>query len=616
MVYSFFCLAAGLLSLSSAQVAQDLRSWRGLEGQVGADRSKACCSLSAASSTEPLMECIDGALEALREEVIARANAPIEGPKLNVAIITPSLPKAYAAHSLGMKLFYAETNGYALDLFTYAAGSHSFGWQKLDYIRSALHSTKGWARNFDYIAYIDDETNIVDIGMRIEQIFAQNKQAHFIASEGFHDRRFNSGFFALRNSIWSSEFLDDWLRMGIGMEGSFREEDALQKLLSGDEETFEGFVKLLPSDALGTPQPASVKFQSHNQVLSISDELVAYKQRVLSEGYDTLCRVFESSAYGVSAPFQLDLTPSNLKKWSLQVYRSLFDVASEEYATKAKSGQNTGPDTEEFMQILRKVIAALTANGDEETAQKLRARVFRDMFLNYKKRRPMNVEYQERTGHPFSDWFQMLDSLTLVGAEYSNQLTEESDKKVAAKVMVELLNELESFDDGNRLGVKERLMNSHVDVGLAEFRSGKYEEALKHFIESVKLGRILLSNAAIKEAALLIPFSFAADALFTLKRYKEAIVMYGYAIDIGRKTLSPNDDMVPSMKIQAGIACYHDKRYRNAKTFIGQGLEYYQRVGFGEEMKDVIDMALDIHEKASKAKYESFDVDDDNDGEL
>jgi tetratricopeptide (TPR) repeat protein len=554
-------------------------------------------------------------MDALRAEIVGRADTTSETPKLSVAIITPSSSKPYAVHSLGMKAFYAEANGYAIDFFTYSGGPNSFDWEKLDYIRSVLHSTKGWGRNFDYIAYVDDVTNIVDLGMRIEQIFTQNKDAHFIASEGFHDRKFGSGFFLLRNSVWSTEFLDDWLRIGNGLEGTFVEEDALQKLLLGDEDSFEGYVTLLPKDVLGTPYPAASKFQNHSQVLSLSDELIPLKQRVFSEGFDTLCRVFESAAYGVSIPHQLGLTPSNLKKWSMQVYRSLFEDASDIYATKAKSGECNGQETQELMIKLRNVITALIANGEEESANKLRALVFRDMFLNYKKRRPKNVEHQERTGHPFVDWFQMLDALTLVGAEYSNQLTDLNDKRVAAKVMVELLNELESFD--NRYGVKERLMNSHVDVGLIEFRSNKIEDALKHFVEAVKLGRILLTHGIIKEAALLIPFSFAADALFALQRYKEAIVMYGYAIDIGKKTLSPNDEMMPSMKLQYGIACYHDKRYRTAKNYIGQALQYYQKVGFGPEMKNVIDLAIDIYEKASNAKYDSFSTDaDDDDNEL
>ena len=88
--------------------------------------------------------------------------------------------------------------------------------------------------------------------------------------------------------------------------------------------------------------------------------------------------------------------------------------------------------------------------------------------------------------------------------------------------------------------------------------------------------------------------------------------MYGYALDIGKKRLAAGDIMLHTMKLQYGIACYYDKRYRTAVTKIEEGLDYFARneIEMDDETYAIVEQAVNVADAARKAKYDPKVFDD------
>ena len=551
-------------------------------------------------------EILFGAIEANREDLELKLSNPQSNKAKSVVVITAvndnidqNVDPLFA---LALKEAYAEINDYSLHLFK---PPHYFSddWDLIDYLRSSIHPVQGWARQFDYVIWIDTNSVILDMGMRMEKLFGK-KSVHFVASEGFHDQKLSKNFFAFRNSLWTQEFLDDWLRMGRDFENEFDSAKYYLKLLEGNEEDYEGYIKFYAVDALSTIQPVALNFKPFNQILNIHDELPIFKRRAFSEGFHEFCRALGDKS--TILPVQLSLSPRSLLSMTLQVYNELFDTKYREYSSRAAAGENNGTETGNLAFIIRRLAAVMEADGAAENAQKLRSEAFRAMFLNFKKRRPSNQENKKRTGNPLPDWMDFLDHLTLIGTEYATKLSEEDDRKVASKIMLELSNELSQYDS-KRYVVQERLMTIHIDMGMIEVHGGSQEGGLKHFIEAIRIGRVLLSNKYITESEMILPFNFAADCYFHLKRWKEAIVMYSYALDIGQKRLQgQGDDLMPIIKAHYGIACFYDQRYRTAKTYIEQALNFFaEKETISEEIEAFLEFAGNIYQQASKAKYDT-----------
>ena len=204
-----------------------------------------------------------------------------------------------------------------------------------------------------------------------------------------------------------------------------------------------------------------------------------------------------------------------------------------------------------------------------------------------------------------------MDHVTLVGSEYAQKIDDDDERRIAMKVMLELANELDSLDS-TRLAVQERLMNIHMDMGMVAGKSNENEESTKHFVEAVRIGRILLTHKHISPSTIFFPLSFTGDAFMKQARYKEALVMYQYALDIGKKHLAAGDDMVATLKLQYGIACYYDKRYRTSVTSIEEGLKFF--TSLEDEMDDdtyaIVEQSISVLDLARKGKYDPKVFDD------
>ena len=576
--------------------------------------SSRCCQLT--DEEDPFMECLKEAIDETKESILLDLKSTY-GPKRGVGIVT-QIPENTLDRAFGIGIKQAaETNGYFLDIFE-PKGTGSVSWEKISYLRAALDDVDGWARDVDYLVWINDNIIIVDMGLRIESIFSKYKKASMIISEGLHDAKIATSFFILRNNDRTLEFLDDWLRQGRGLEMSFEEADSYQKLIDGDEAEYESIVKVLPADSLNTAYPASSTFKPHNQVLNLEDEHHMFRKRAFSEGYHGICRadsglkLSPDSSTKQLLPRQLDLNAGNLSSWGVLVYGKMFDERLSEYGQNSREGLNNATVTGELAFHLRNVARLLEGNDRAETAQRFREMAFKEMYMNFKKRRVLNSEQKESSGEFMPDWLEFMDHITLVGSEYAQKIDDYDERRVVMKVMLELANELDTLDS-ERSSVQERLMNIHMDLGMIAAKSNENEDSTKHFVEAVRIGRVLLSNRVITEGAMFFPLSFCGDAFMKQSRYKEALVMYGYALDIGKKSLAAGDIMYPTMVLQYGIACYYDKRYRTSVTKIEEGLDFFAQME--DEMDDdtfyVVEQALNVLDAAKKAKYDPKVFDDD-----
>lgn len=608
--FLYLALFAG--SLCNAQIAKRNASHlQPTNFEMG--RSSACCDI--ADEEESFLECLKSAAAETRDAALTTA-VGAAGPKLTVAIVTPIQKNSFAAaFSFGIKEAYAEANGYFVDVFNYK-GTASTDWEKIEYLAAALDDLNGWARHVDYLLWVDNDLVIVDIGMRVEAIFSSYKKASMILSEGMHNKKIATDFVMLRNNPRTVELLEDWLRVGRGVEMSFVDSESFYKLTEGESEEYEVLVKVLPPDALNTFFPAAKNFKPHNQVLNLAEEHEMYKKRAFAEAFHGMCRVDASIKGGESPtqvlPQQLDMNAKNLTKWGISVYRALFEEQLEEYSQGSMSGGNDGAVSGALSDSLRKLTRLMEENDQPVSAQGLREKAFKHMFLNFKKRRPLNVEHKQKTGEYFPDWLDFMDHITLVGSEYAQKITDEEDRRVAMKVMLELANELESMD-ATRVSVQQRLMNIHMDLGMVHGTSDEDDASIKHFVEAVRIGRVLLSNKIITDGDMFFPLSFCGDAFMKQSRYKEALVMYGYAIDIGKKSLASRDIMFQTLKLQYGIACYYDKRYRTAVRYIEEALNFFARneIEMDEGTYAIVNQAVKIAEAARKAKYDPKVLNDD-----
>jgi tetratricopeptide (TPR) repeat protein len=612
MFYAKQFLLLAWAACSAAQIAKrNVSNPQPSNFQLSA--SSQCCQVT--DEADQLMECLNSAIAGTRESVLGTLNS-VYGPTLSVGLVTPLPARTLeAAFGLGIIQAYVEGNtGYFLDIFE-SKGTASVAWEKIEYLRNALDDVTGWARKANFLVWVDSDIVIVDMGMKVEGIFSKYKKASMIISEGVHDTKIATSFFMLRNNARTLEFLDDWLRQGRGLEMSFEDAVAFSKLVDGDEEEYESIIKIIPADSLNTVYPASNNFKPHNQVLNLVEEHELFRRRVFSEAFHEICRADASHRAGVDPieilPHQLNLNVQNLSSMGMSVYAKMFDEEMAQYSIYSAEGLNNATSTGDLAFNLRNIARLLDANDKAEFAQGLRERAFKEMFLNFKKRRHLNSDEKEATGENFPDWLEFMDHVTLVGSEYAQKIVDSDERRIAMKVMLELANELDSLDS-TRLSVQERLMNIHMDMGMIAGRSNENEESTKHFVEAVRIGRILLTQKYITDVAIFFPLSFTGDAFMKQARYKEALVMYQYALDIGKKTLAAGDVMLPTMKLQFGIANYYDQRYRTAVTSIEDGLKYFSAME--EEMDEdtfaVVEQAVAVLDAARKAKYDPKVFDD------
>ena len=230
-----------------------------------------CCPLI--KDAVALMKCANMSSHENYNSVIHGIMSDI-GPKLGVGLVTYATKDIwdYTAYSLAAMEAYAEHNGYIM--LHLDPGSSNYEpkdarWNKVKILEEAIHPETGWARDLDYVAWVDADIIFLDMGLRLEQVAAANPKAHIIVSaeHAGSSTLINSGTVLVRNSNWARKFLAQWWNFADRRLHSDQEQFDL--LYEADRYTkdLEKYISILPPDALNSDPPAMTRQKPHNQVL-------------------------------------------------------------------------------------------------------------------------------------------------------------------------------------------------------------------------------------------------------------------------------------------------------------------------------------------------------------
>ncbi|KAJ1436071.1 hypothetical protein B484DRAFT_263397, partial [Ochromonadaceae sp. CCMP2298] len=228
-----------------------------------------------------------------------------QGPSLSVGIVTFATRSiwSYAAYAFAVNFAYAQHNGYSIVLMDEttvdaAAVDADSRWTKVRVLLDALDPLTGWAKDMDYLVWVDADLVFLDFQLRLEQLAAEFPRAHILASaeHAGSTTLINSGSLVVRNSRWSRDFLRDWWTHADRRLHSDQEQfDLLYEHRrreawggrggsssggvggSGDggggaqerERLFTENIVILPPDLLNSDPPAMTQQQPHNQVLHL-----------------------------------------------------------------------------------------------------------------------------------------------------------------------------------------------------------------------------------------------------------------------------------------------------------------------------------------------------------
>ena len=76
-------------------------------------------------------------------------------------------------------------------------------------IDEALDPETGWAKDSEYLVWMDGDAIVLDMGLKIEEVGKQYPQADFICSADIRQGLLNSGFLVMRNTKWLRNFVKE-----------------------------------------------------------------------------------------------------------------------------------------------------------------------------------------------------------------------------------------------------------------------------------------------------------------------------------------------------------------------------------------------------------------------
>ena len=116
------------------------------------------------------------------------------GPSILVAIVTFASTNIwnYASYSSAINVAFAEAQGYMIKIFdenTFddKTNGGDSRWNKIKIMEDALDPSAGWARNVDYLVWVDADLIFLDLEFKLETIistFSLNRNVNMFISAG------------------------------------------------------------------------------------------------------------------------------------------------------------------------------------------------------------------------------------------------------------------------------------------------------------------------------------------------------------------------------------------------------------------------------------------------
>jgi tetratricopeptide (TPR) repeat protein len=531
------------------------------------------------------------------------------GPQLKVGIVSGFHPTegGHSTYALALNEMYATHHGYTFKILAGvvdltaavqdSVSSHNpfRNWIAVNALRSAL---KSWASDYDYIVYISSDAVILNFDLRLEKIAVKYKKSNVVLVSGGTEAMITTDFILVRNNFWTVDFLEDWWKFyqDDGKKG-VRDADVFQKYYRSDEAEMKDNVAIIPEGTLIAENPPLQRFKKVNSILTMINQASAMKRALFKHAHVQLCNAVEEAEGGaaVQLPAQLGISRAVILDTSLRVYQDLWEEKIEMYMQKSDKGENDFRATDELSFVASHLVLALTIAKTDESKQALaniRSKTFKHMYLNMKRN-----ENKEAT----EDLIYTLKSVLRFGQDYVVHVQDKKEKKVAMKVIKELLEELMVHRENDH-DTQEALVNMNCDIGQMYVDEQRYEDALPEFLAALRIARRV--GNYIGERVILAPANHAADTLLLLKRFEEATVMYTVAVHLIRKFYGKNDLTTGYALVQSSIANFYFKKYKTCFKQAEEALEIMAEEGQEEPDQQMWSHALQMREQCTGKKDE------------
>ena len=178
----------------------------------------------------------------------------------------------YAAYSFAVNEAFAENNHHIFKVANETAANYDpdSRWSKVMILSEALDVDSDWAKDLDYIMWVDADLVFVNMHFSLQEIVASVPNADIIASAEYvgSTTLINSGTVIVRRTDWARDFVRKWWTYNDRRLYSDQEQfDLLYKSLP--IELAKNKIAVLPADVLNSDPPAMEKLKSHNSVVHL-----------------------------------------------------------------------------------------------------------------------------------------------------------------------------------------------------------------------------------------------------------------------------------------------------------------------------------------------------------
>lgn len=618
-----------------------------------------CCKLNVnypregSVDSQSLMVCVNESSSKQERFVLDRIHKESEEeitsymPRVGLFTFGTTNIWGYSAFSFAINEIYAEQNGYimkhfdenslpltsesdvGLDVENMAIDQYDKDsrWNKVLLLRRSIDTVHGWAKELDYVMWIDADAVIMDVNMQIEAIMADHPHADIVVSSEHagSSTLINSGIVIVRNSEWSRAFLRQWwIFKNRGLYSDQEQFDLLYKqqtLTLGEE--FTKHIAILPPDALNSDPPAMTRQKKYNQVLHLMGEHARFRIKAFETGLRDMCQNLEFRGDKPYLQHQLGMTRERLLIWTIEKYGSEARLLMQDYEEAAVTGDNgigasramansvhhyahalTAVGTEVSLELLKKEVPDMQVDLDKNrgVSYGLRVRVYTLLTMNIKYRRRVNDDYIKVHRRVMDEWPELLKIVAEAGQQLLSLGTMEDRKRVGKEVMALLEEIMGCCHRDQRRAVMLMVSHMHSEIGLIHLQEKSNVEALEEFQRGLIINREIAGE--LGDHILVTPLMAVANAYSAVFRYSEAFPLYQEAISITEMTLGNVHESLGQHLLNFGIALVHSGNYANALEMLNRAMDICRRNGILQPQSQLTMRLMQFIDLAKREKGE------------
>lgn len=589
-----------------------------------------CSNVTANANKDLILE------EITREN--RRTNGKSKKPRLGIVTFATRDIWNYSAYALAVNEAYAEHNGYIFQHLDPESGpsydTYDARWSKVKILEDSIDPINGWARDLDFVMWIDADFIFLDMGLRLEEVAEAHPGAHIIASaeHAGSTTLINSGTVLIRNSQFSREFLADW--WNFADRKLYSDQEQFDLLYNARVDVVADKIAILPPDALNTDPPAMTMQKPYNQVLHLMGEHTHYRARVFGAAFHEICRLHEAernflnerkrrpnskikaadggakagagsegiecigvgvegdgdeNSSSLTLAHQLTVTRERLLEWTLSEYSTEALNLLKDFEMGSRKGLKDEASSRRLANSVHHYAHGLAHSGSEENLKeswRLRKRVYKLLYKNVQNRRKLltnkssavSIDPESGAGSEVvfdiekvqRDWPEQLKIVAEAGQQLLEHGSIKQRRKVAAEVYSLLEEMLSLCHPQQRSAVL--MMVSHIEreIALIHIADNKATEALKHFEQALRISRELANQSG--EHILVAPISMLANTLAMMGRFDEAFPLFHEAIQLAEIHVGSNHESISQLLVNLGIALVQTGQYTDAEPVLRRSL--------------------------------------------